>query len=81
MQTCFIKTQTIFLSISFEKLVCDLNLNSLDYKTNNLVQNFSNFAFENCVFSMINRPPPRITKTSATAIDRMLPNTILHFEV
>ena len=37
-------------------LIGDLNLNSLDYATNNYVQNFFNLAFENCAFPVINRP-------------------------
>ena len=61
-------------------LIGDLNLNSLDYATNNHVQNFFNLAFENGVFPVINRPT-RITKTSETAIDHILTNTILEFEV
>ena len=61
-------------------LVGDLNSNSLDYTTNNHVQNFFNLAFKNYVFLVINRPT-RITKTSATAIHHILTNTILKFEV
>ena len=61
-------------------LIGDLNLNSLDYAKNNHVQNFFNLAFENGVFPVINRPT-RIPKTSETAIDHILTNTILDFEV
>ena len=61
-------------------LIGDLNLTSLDYVTNNHVQNFFNLAFENGVFPVINRPT-RITKTSETAIDHKLMNTILEFKV
>ena len=61
-------------------LIGDLNLNSLDYATNNHVQNFFNLAFENGVFPVINRPT-RITKTRETAIDHILTNTILEFDV
>ena len=61
-------------------LIGDLNLNSLDYAKNNHVQNFFNLAFENGVFPVINCPT-RITKTSETAIDHILTNTILDFEV
>ena len=61
-------------------LIDDLNLTSLDYATNNHVQNFFNLAFENGVFPVINRPT-RITKTSETAIDHILTNTVLDFEV
>ena len=52
-------------------LTGDLNLNSLNYATNNHVQNFFNLAFENDVFPVINRPT-RITKTSETAINTYL---------
>ena len=61
-------------------LTVDLNLNSLDYTSNNHVQNFFNLAFEKSVFPVINRPT-RITKTSETAVDHILTNTILEFEV
>ena len=46
----------------------------------NKKQPCSKLAFENCVFSVINRPT-RITKASATAIDYIFTNTILDFEV
>ena len=61
-------------------LIGDLNLNSLDNAKNNHVQNFFNLAFENGVVPVINRPT-RITKTNETAIDHILTNTILDFEV
>ena len=61
-------------------LIGDLNLNSLDYATNNHVQNFFNLAFENGIFPVINRPE-KIMKTSETAIDDILTNPILNFEV
>ena len=57
-----------------------MNLNSLDYATNNHVQNYLNLAFENSVFHVINRPT-RTTKTGETAIDHILMNTIIEFEV
>ena len=57
-----------------------MNLNSLDYATNNHVQNYLNLAFENSVFAVINRPT-RTTKTGETAIDHILMNTIIEFEV
>ena len=57
-----------------------MNLNSLDYATNNHVQNYLNLAFENSVFPVINRPT-RTTKTGETAIDHILMNTIIEFEV
>ena len=52
----------------------------MDYATNNHVQNFFNLDFENGVFPVRNRPT-RITKTSETAIDHILTNNILDFEV
>ena len=61
-------------------LIGDLNLNSLDYATNNHVQDFFNLAFENGIFPVINWST-RIKKTSETAIDHILTNTILEFEV
>ena len=59
-------------------LIGDLNLNSLDYATNNHVQDFFNLAFENGIFPVINWPT-RIKKTNETAIDHILTNTILEF--
>ena len=67
---CFFKLPFVFQQIK----------NSLDYATNNHVQNVFNLAFENGIFPVINRPS-RITKTSETAIDHILRNTILEFEV
>ena len=61
-------------------LIGDLNLNSLDYATNNHVQNLFNLAFENGVFPVINQTT-RITKTRETVIDHILMNTILEFKV
>ena len=61
-------------------IIGNLNLNSLDYATNNHVQSFFNLAFENSVFPVKNRPI-RITKTSETAIDHILTNTILELEI
>ena len=57
-------------------LIGDLKLNSLNYATDNHVQNFFNLPFENGVFPVINRPTA-ITKTSESAIDHILANTIL----
>ena len=51
----------------------------MDYATDNHVQNFFNLAFENGIFPVINWPT-RITKTSETATDHILTNTILEFE-
>ena len=57
-------------------LVGDLNLNSLDYASSTPVKNFFNLAFENGIFSVINRPTG-VTWASATAIDHILTNTIM----
>ena len=67
---CFFKLPFVFQQIK----------NSLDYAANNHVQNVFNLAFENGVFPVINQPT-RITKTGETAIDHILRNTILEFEV
>ena len=57
-------------------LVGDVNLNFLDYASSTPVKNFFNYAFENGIFSVINRPT-RVTWAIATAIDRILTNTII----
>ena len=54
-------------------LVADLNLNSLDWATNNHVQNFFSLASENIVFPVINRSK-KIMKANATATDHILTN-------
>ena len=54
----------------------DLNINSLDYSRNTHVRDFFNFAFQNCIFPVINRPT-RVTKSKATVIDHILTNTII----
>ena len=56
-------------------LVGELNINSLDYSKNTYVCNFFNFAFQNGIFPVINRPT-RVTKSRATIIDHILTNTI-----
>ena len=54
-------------------LVGDLNLNFSDYTFITPVKNFFNLAFENGIFPVINRP----ARSSATAIDHILTNTIM----
>ena len=53
----------------------DINLNSLDYETNNCVKNFFNLSFRNSFFPIITRPT-RVTTKSATSIDHILTNAI-----
>ena len=60
-------------------LVGDRNMNSLDYLLNTNVRDFFNLIFHNGIFPLINRPP-RVTKSSATIIDHVLPNTIIDSE-
>ena len=54
----------------------DFNINSLDYSRNTIVYEFSNLAFQNSIFPVINRPR-RVTKTSVTRIDHTLTNSII----
>ena len=56
-------------------LIGDINLNSLDYETNNCVKNF-NLSFKNSIFPITTRPT-RVTRTSTTSIDHILTNAIL----
>ena len=58
----------------------DLNINSLDYSENATVRNFFNLAFQSGLIPVINRPT-RVTRTSATAIDHILTNTVLNGEI
>ena len=44
-------------------LIGDINLNSLDYETNNCVKNFFNLSFKNSIFPIITRLT-RVTRTS-----------------
>ena len=57
-------------------LAGDFNVNFLDYSRNLIVRDFFNFAFQNSIFPVINRPT-RVTKTSATIIDHILTNSII----
>ena len=57
-------------------LVGDFNINVLDYENNVKVKNFVNFAFQNSLIPLINKPA-RVTRTNATAIDYILKNAFL----
>ena len=57
-------------------VIDDININSLDYEYNNIVNNFLNALFKNSMFPVITRPP-RVTRHSSTVIDHILTNAIL----
>ena len=57
-------------------LVGDFNINVLDYENNVKVKNYVDFAFQNSLMSLINKPT-RVTKTNATAIDHSFTNAFL----
>ena len=61
-------------------LLGDFNLNSLDYDTNEVVQNLFNLIFQNAFLPLIQRPT-RITRISATAIDHILTNRVLENKI
>ena len=61
-------------------LLEDFNLNVLDYNTNKVVKNFFNLVFQNGFLPLIQRPT-RVTRTSATAIDHILTNTVLENKI
>ena len=61
-------------------LVWDFNINVLDYESNVKVNNFVNFAFQNSLIPLVNKPT-RITRTNATAIDDILTNSFLNKEI
>ena len=52
-------------------IVGDLNINSLDYESNEPVKNFFNLVFQNDFLPLIHRAT-RVTKTTATAIDHII---------
>ena len=56
-------------------LVGDFDINYLDYSWNTIVSDFSNHAYQNSIFPVMNRPT-RVTKTSTTIIDHILINSI-----
>ena len=61
-------------------LVGDFNINVLDYENNVKVKNFVNFAFQNSLIPLINKPT-RVTRTNATAIDHILTNAFLNKQI
>lgn len=56
-------------------LVGDLNLNSLEYNTNNKVKNAFDMFFQSNLIPLINKPT-RVTKRSASIIDHILTNNL-----
>ena len=61
-------------------IVGDLNLNILDYETNNKVKNFFNLIFSFNLIPVINKVT-RVTKKSATAIDHIIKNSYLNANI
>ena len=55
----------------------DFNLNVLDYSKNEKVTKFLNLTFEYGFVPVINKPT-RVTKNTATAIDHIITNSLLH---
>ena len=55
----------------------DFNLNVLDYNKNENVTKFLNLTFEYSFVPVINKPT-RVTKNTATAIDHIITNSLLH---
>ena len=55
----------------------DFNLNVLDYSKNEKVTKFLNLTFEYGLVPVINKPT-RVTKNTATAIDYIVTNSLLH---
>ena len=55
----------------------DFNLNVLDYNKNEKVTKFLNLTFEYGFVPVINKPT-RVTKNTATAIDHIITNSLLH---
>ena len=63
-------------SLKSNKLFCvtgDFNLNVIDYNKNEFV----NLTFEYGLVSVINKPT-RVTKNTATTIDHIITNSLLH---
>ena len=56
-------------------IVGNFNINSLDYEYNEPVKNFFNLIFQNG-FLPLNQRATRVTKTTATAIDHIITDTI-----
>ena len=61
-------------------LVGDFNINVLDYENNVKEKNVVNFAFQNSLIPLINKPT-RITRTNATALDHILTNAFLNKQI
>ena len=61
-------------------LVGDFNINVLDYENNVKVKTFFNFAFQNSLIPLINKPNT-VTRTNATAIDHTLTNAFLNKQI
>ena len=58
----------------------DFNIYLLDYENNKKVQNFVNLVFCCGMVSAINKPT-RVTRYTATAIDRIFTNSIINTEI
>ena len=61
-------------------LVGDFNINVLDYENNVKVKNFVNFAFQNSLIPVINKPTS-VTRTNTIAIDHILTNAFLNKQI
>ena len=61
-------------------LVGDFNINVLDYENNVKVKNFVNFAFQNSLMPLINKPT-RVTRTNAAAIDHIFTSAFLNKQI
>ena len=61
-------------------LTGDLNINSLDYSSNEHVKDFFDTCFQNSFVPIINRPT-RVTRKSATCIDHILTNSLIDTEI
>ena len=61
-------------------LVGEFNINVLDSENNVKVKNFVNFAFQNSLIPLINKPT-RVTRINATAIDHILTNAFLNKQI
>ena len=58
-------------------LIGDININLLDFDKNKRVQSFVNLMFRFGMIPTINKPTPRVTRHTATAIDHVFTNTIM----
>lgn len=61
-------------------LVGDFNINVLDYENNLKVKNAVNFALQNSLIPLINKPA-RVTTTNSIAIDLILTNAFLNEQI